>query len=148
MAFDAFMKIAGVDGESTDRFHKVEIDVLSFSWGAAVPAGGQPPGHAVAEDFRFVHKVDKASPQLMLACCIGKHFPEALLSVRKSGTTLDYLKYKFTEVIISSIAPGGGRADDVPVEEVSLNFQKIRFDYTTKQGEVVTAECDFTPVTG
>lgn len=30
---DYFLKIDGIDGESTDNKHKNEIDVLSWSWG-------------------------------------------------------------------------------------------------------------------
>ena len=33
MAFDAFLKVDGITGESTDHKHKGEIEVLSFSWG-------------------------------------------------------------------------------------------------------------------
>ena len=32
-AVDYFLKIDGVDGESTDDKHKGEIDILSWSWG-------------------------------------------------------------------------------------------------------------------
>ena len=33
MAFDAFLKLDGIPGDSTDQTHKGEIDVMSFSWG-------------------------------------------------------------------------------------------------------------------
>ena len=36
-----FLKIDGVQGESTDISHKDEIDVLSWSWGVAHPSGGR-----------------------------------------------------------------------------------------------------------
>ena len=32
-AFDYFLKLDGIPGESTDAKHKGEIDVLSWSWG-------------------------------------------------------------------------------------------------------------------
>ena len=35
MAFDAFLKLDGVKGESFDNTHKGEIDILSFSWGVS-----------------------------------------------------------------------------------------------------------------
>ena len=33
MAADFFLKLEGIDGESTDDKHKGELDIESFSWG-------------------------------------------------------------------------------------------------------------------
>jgi type VI secretion system secreted protein Hcp len=33
MATDIFLKLDGLDGESSDHAHEKEIDVLSWSWG-------------------------------------------------------------------------------------------------------------------
>jgi type VI secretion system secreted protein Hcp len=33
MAVDMFLKLDGVNGESKDKVHGKEIDVLSWSWG-------------------------------------------------------------------------------------------------------------------
>ena len=45
MAYDSFLKIEGIKGESLDSKHKDEIEVLSFSWGATQPgAFGQYEG--------------------------------------------------------------------------------------------------------
>jgi len=40
MAFDAFLKIEGIDGESTDDKHKKEIEVLSYHWSIAQTRSG------------------------------------------------------------------------------------------------------------
>ena len=32
MAVDAFLKLDGIDGESQDKEHKGEIDILAWSW--------------------------------------------------------------------------------------------------------------------
>ncbi len=34
MAFDAFLKLDGIPGESTDDKHKDWIELLSYNWGA------------------------------------------------------------------------------------------------------------------
>jgi type VI secretion system secreted protein Hcp len=39
MAFDAFLKLEGIKGESTDAKHKGEIDIESFGWGAQQSVG-------------------------------------------------------------------------------------------------------------
>ena len=35
MAFDAFLKLDGIEGESNDKTHKGEIEISSYSWGVA-----------------------------------------------------------------------------------------------------------------
>ena len=35
MPFDAFLKIDGVDGETSDSKHKGEMEILSYSWGVS-----------------------------------------------------------------------------------------------------------------
>jgi type VI secretion system secreted protein Hcp len=38
MAYDAFLKLNGINGESQKQNHKNEIDIMSFSWGTSTPA--------------------------------------------------------------------------------------------------------------
>ena len=69
---DYFLKIEGVDGESTDDKHKGEIELESFSWGetqrgTAGHGGGSGAGKVMPQDFNFVKKVDKASPVLLMS---------------------------------------------------------------------------------
>ena len=61
MAYDSFLKIEGIKGESLDSKHKDEIEVLSFSWGATQPGafgGGGGTGKVSAQDFSFVVKIE------------------------------------------------------------------------------------------
>src|ERR1043166_6947293 len=109
MAVDMFIKIGSLKGESKDSAHKEEIDVLSWTWGVTQAGyshmgGGGGTGKVSVQDLSLTKYVDKASPDLMLACCNGKHFPEAKLTVRKAGENpLEYLKIKFTEVLITAV---------------------------------------------
>ena len=59
-AFDYFLKLDGIPGESVDAKHKGEIDVLSWSWGesqeiAATPGGAVAYARALArlEELRM-----------------------------------------------------------------------------------------------
>ena len=160
MAFDAFLKIEDsqgnilIKGESTDKGHPDEIEIDSFSWGVTQTAtagggGGGAGGKAVAQDFHFTAPTTKASPNLMLACATGRHFPAALLTCRKAGGTsqVEFLKIKLTDVLVSSYALGGSPNGEAPVPEdqFSLNFVKIDFLYTVdRTGEVVETTFDFT----
>jgi type VI secretion system secreted protein Hcp len=153
MAFDAFLKIEGIKGESTDKGHPDEIEISSFSWGvtntgSASSGGGGGAGKAVAQDFQFTSGLSKASPSLMLACATGRHFQTATLTCRKAGGSneVEFLKIKLSDVIVSSYQTGGeaGGDADVPTDQFSLNFAKIDFLYTQpRTGETVETTFDF-----
>ena len=113
MAFDAFLKLDGIKGESQDAKHKNEIDINSFRFGlkqAGVQGtgGGGGAGKVQVRDMQLVKSVDAASPLLLVACANGTHIKEATLTVRKAGgQQLEYLKIKLTDVLISGFEPYG-----------------------------------------
>jgi type VI secretion system secreted protein Hcp len=135
-AVDYFIKFDGIKGESTDAKHKDEIDIESWSWGetqsgASHAGGGAGAGKVSIQDFRFVMKLNKASPTLMRACATGQHIKMATLSGRKAGKgQQDYLTFKFHDVLVSSYQTGGSESSSVvPTDQVSLNFAKIEVEY-------------------
>ena len=101
------------------------------------------------QDLSFTHFVDTASPNLALACCNGKHFEEAVLTVRKAGEKpLDYLMLTMNDIIITSVSPGGASGDELITENVTLNFAKYTLSYQpqdnkgAKAGGAVEIEYD------
>jgi len=128
-AVDYFLKVDGVEGESTDDKHNDEIDVLSWSWGVQqsgtmAHGGGGGEGKASFNDFNFTHHVDKASPVLLKACATGEHIKEAVLTARKAGERQEeFLKVTFSDILVSSYRNGGGQ--DGVSSDVSLNYQKV-----------------------
>jgi type VI secretion system secreted protein Hcp len=133
---DYFLKIDGIQGESSDDKHKDEIEVISWSWGEAqvgtmAYGGGGGAGKVQMQDFHFVMRVNKAFPKLMEKCATGEHIKSAFLTCRKAGgSQQEYLKYTFSDVLVSSYQTGGGGGSDVvPVDQVSLNFSKIEVEY-------------------
>lgn len=137
-----FMKIDGVDGESTDEQHPGAIDVLSWSWGASnIPAtagGGGGAGKVSFQDFHFTRRLDKSSPILALACATGQHIKDAVLTCRKSGGGQDgYYVITLHDVLVTGISCTGDSSDDRPMETISLNFTKIEWRYvpTEASGE-------------
>ena len=154
MAQDIFLKLAGIEGEALDVAHKNEIEVLSFQWKvaqeSAMHAGsGGGAGKATVEDLEFEHHVDRSSPNLMKYCLTGKHVAEAKLTVRKAGgSPLEYLKFTFTDVIITTVQPFGSNSDELRVKErVRLAFSKIKQEYAVQNaqggsGGAVTAGYD------
>ena len=152
---DYFLKIDGVEGESTDQKPKGEIDVESFSWGEAQSApgsggeGGGGAGKVAMQDFHFVMKLNKASPKLMLACASGQHLKQAILTARKAGKDQqEFLKWTFSDLLVTSYQTSSGELGEaVPTDQFSLNFAKIRVEYRPqsadgKLGAPVTAGWD------
>jgi len=138
--FDAFLKIDGIPGESTDDKHKGWVEILSFSHGISQratgsqsTAGGRAAERCDHTDFSIVKAVDKASPKLALYCCNGKHVKEVTLELcRAAGDKQKYMEFKLTDVIVSSYRPGGSAQgqETLPMEEVSFNYGKIEWGYT------------------
>ncbi|MBV9876260.1 MAG: type VI secretion system tube protein Hcp [Verrucomicrobia bacterium] len=153
MAVDMFLKIEGVDGESKDKVHAKEIDILAWSWGmsnsgSAHVGGGAGSGKVNVQDISVTKWIDSASPKLMLACCDGSHYSEVLLTVRKAGgKPVEYVKIKMEEVLISSVSTGGSGGEDRLTENVVLNFGKFSLDYVPQDdkgaaGTAITAAWD------
>jgi type VI secretion system secreted protein Hcp len=152
MAFDSFIKIGDIPGESTEP--KDWIQVESFHWGATQPVNMKAGISALTgggvnlSEFSFVKKVDKASPKLFVSCCKGDPIAKIEFQCQKSvGKPQVYLKYTFENAMISSVRPGGSShgSDDVPLEEVSFAFTKFESVYTpldeksNPQGNVSTS---------
>jgi type VI secretion system secreted protein Hcp len=162
---DYFLKIDGVDGESTDSKHKGEIEIESFSWGvtnnasAAHSGGGGGAGKVSVQDFHFVMHYNKASPKIFLGAASGKHFPKAVLTVRKAGKEqTDFLTWTLSDCLVSSYQTGGtsipvlesvagaeepspevaavrNASAPLPVDEFSLDFAKIEVSMQTQNND-------------
>lgn len=142
MAFDCFLKIEGIPGESADAKHKGEIDLLSYSFGAtqsgsAAYGGGGGAGKVNFQDFNFVMKMSKATPKLFLACATGEHIKSAILTARKAGKDQqEFYIIKFTDLLISSYQTGASQGgDEVPTEQISFNFTKIETEYKEQKAD-------------
>ena len=99
--------------------------------GTTHDGGGGGSGKVAVQDLSITKFVDKASINLMRACCNGKHYDEALLTVRKSGENpVEYVKMKLNEVIITSVSTGGSGGEDRLTENVTVNFAKFETIYT------------------
>jgi type VI secretion system secreted protein Hcp len=137
-AFDYFLRVDGIQGESADAKHKGEIDVLSWSWGethaTGSPSSGGGAGKVEMSDLTVVTHVSKASPHLLLACATGKHIKSAVLTGRKAGKgQAEFLTFSLSDVLVSSYQTGGSEDADVPTDQVSFNFAKIEVDYKLQQ---------------
>src|ERR1051325_4518201 len=121
MAYDIFLKLDGISGDST----------------AHATAGGAGAGRVSMQDFPFTARVSKASPTLMLYCASGKHIPTGQMSLSRTGedrSAGDFLVYKFTTVVVSSFSQAGD-INDRPLESVSLAFAKVNIEYKAQKSD-------------
>jgi len=135
MAVDMFLKLDDVKGESQDKTHKGEIDVLAWSWGMSQSGtthlgGGSGSGKANFQDISVTKYVDKASSSLMRMCAKGTHIPKGQLTVRKAGDKpLEYIVMKMENILVTSVSTGGSGGEDRLTENISLNFAKLDYVY-------------------
>lgn len=135
----AYIKFDGVDGEAQDKDHKSWSDILSFNQGVTQPGGAatgptRRRGDVVMDDITVVKELDKASPKIAESMCKGKVFPKVEIHLTASYTDagrVTYYAYELKNALVTSYNIGGsGQAEDVPTEQMSLNFEEIKVTYT------------------
>jgi type VI secretion system secreted protein Hcp len=155
VAVDIFLKLDGIDGESTKSKAEGWIEIQSFSNGVSNhSSGGSGTGHGTGKadvsSISFQKVVDKASPKLFLNCCQGTHIAKGTVQVREStggSTTETYYQYDMEAVYVDSVSWGGAAGGGKPSESLSLSFQKITISYwpqdaTGKIGSKIPAGWD------
>ncbi len=85
MAFNSYVQIDGIEGQSTDTTHSNWIDVISFSHGSSQETQfanqTNAAGRGVLAPLVFVHLLDKATPNLQKACMSGQNIASVKLEV-------------------------------------------------------------------
>ncbi len=154
MAFDAYLQIEGIEGESTDAGHEAWIQLQSFTHKVSNEATGQSGGghHTGGRcnhgDVVVVKPIDSSSPNLALACCSGKSHPTLVIELCRSGASgsdaVPYQKIELTDVVITSVTPAANDATPFPSETVAFTYGSITWTYTKTDitgnpaGEIVT----------
>ena len=159
----AYVKFEGIDGEVESGEHEDWSEIVSFSQPISKPASGatgttRRRGDVVLEDIVVVKQLDKASPKLAEAICMGKVFPkvEIHLTGPSEGSTClgTFYAYELKNVMITNYEVSGSnplayaliapapdttmpsagpfivQAVDAPMEVLSLNFEEIKVTYT------------------
>ena len=140
MAFDAYLQLNGIDGESKDSKHVKWVELYSFSWGASNPTSSSGSGMAAGKvsisSFNAMKKADAASCKLFELCATGKHIDKAKVELCKStgaDTTEPFIVYEFEEVYIESIQwSGSAGGDDTPTESISVAFGKVTMHFSAQ----------------
>lgn len=138
MAYDVFIKIAGIEGEATRKGFEKAIEIYSFSWGATNPSSigtgttGHGSGKVSISDFNIMKKSETSSAKLFQHCCSGTPIPSVSVHFLKAGgeESVEFLKYTFTDCVVSSLQwSGSSGGDNQPTESMSLAFAKVEIEY-------------------
>ncbi len=128
-AFDYFLKLDGIDGESTDDRHKNEIDILSFSWGVTAqigPRGATP----VFGPFEWAQYVDKSVPQSFLKLTAGDRIASAVLSVDTIGeTAATFFTMTFDDVLLTKLSTAGAAGGLLIADLAFEDYSRVKLSY-------------------
>ena len=142
MAFQTFMKIEGISGESVDSAHKGWIEVLSMNWeltNVKDLGRSDTAGRTHFSDFTVSKAVDLSSPLLLQHASGRKKIPQIKIDVCRAGGSdkLKYLEYTFTNCVITRVQLNAGMSleagETLPFEEVAFNYEKFEVTYTQQK---------------
>jgi type VI secretion system secreted protein Hcp len=135
MAFDAFLKLDGIKGESQVKGFEGQIQIESFQWGVAqtvttIGGGGSGAGRPSRSDFLFTAASSSASPLLFINSVTGTHIKEGVLTLRSAGgSQTNFSTIKLTDILISAYQQAGDEDGSVPADSAALNYTKIEYAY-------------------
>jgi len=146
---DMFLLVKGqrtgaVKGESSDKAHPDQIEVLSWRWGVDSPtdaATGDPTGRRTYATLSVVKRVDRATPVLYQICANNETVTTATLTVRKAGgSPKDYFVLTLGKARVKSIDTRSGDPahPDHPehlYDEVEFAFRRVDMMYQQQQAD-------------
>ena len=131
-----YLKLGGIDGESTDAGHEGEIDVYGLEWTTRMefgvdPTSGQTVARTRMDDLVLVKPVDASSPALAEALRNDTELGTAVLAVRSppSGDPATAggeheVEYDIRAAKLVDTQPGL-EVNGIPTEEVTLTFATV-----------------------
>ena len=140
MTGDCFIHLQGkiqgkFGGESQDREFSDAIDVESWHWaGQREAAGGaRQRGALRLGELVFRHRVDAGSVPILAALATAEACTAELVLRRAGGEAQKYLVIRLENVLVVSVELAFGTADlPIPLESVSLAYEKIEVEYTAQ----------------
>lgn len=140
MALNMHLKLEGggvtFEGESKQKGHEKEIELLAWSWGASqsgtfAHGAGGGAGRANVQDLAVTKYIDKSTTSFLKALVGGNHIEHVTLTVDKagSGKQNSYWTMKLSPAMVTSYSTGGSGGEDLLTENVSIAFGKFEIEY-------------------
>src|SRR5687767_8629943 len=129
MAANHFLKIDGIKGGATQEGHQGEIEVLSLNWGTHPSSGGTGPGAGRVRHLSLdiVKPHDVASHILLLRARDGQQIDSAVLTMRGSGGSSWFARFRLTDLIVTHVQ-SGGNGQEGPLETVTFIYKSRELD--------------------
>lgn len=144
---DAIILDLGKDikGECLLEGYVDKIEVMSYSHNVAMQVTNdvsnteRTSGKPSIGELTITKFVDQATPSLNQLCCTGKSIDTATLVIGRNaggtdGKILPFITYTLSHAIISNVSVSGGSGGK-PVETLSLNFTKIKWELTSQKND-------------
>jgi type VI secretion system secreted protein Hcp len=125
-----------VKGECSRPGYEKKIELLTFGQGDSGRMGGgissseRTSGRPEPEGVTVTKYLDSVSSDLNRACMEGRRFPqvEIIVGRNEGGKIVELIRYKMSNVTISSVSVSGGGGDK-PEETLKLDYDKITWRY-------------------
>ncbi len=146
-AMDAIILDLGDDikGDSLLEGYTDKIELMSYSHNVAmqvtndVSNSERTSGKPHIGEFTVTKFVDTSTPSLNEYCCAGKPITKATITIGRNasesdGKLLSFIVYTLDNVVLSNVSVSGG-AGGKPVETLSMNFTKIKWELTAQKDD-------------
>lgn len=137
MAVDYYLKLDGIQGESTREGHANEIALQSWSWGASQQStvsstGGSGAGKVDLSNLSIMTEFDKSTPKFFKSICAGTHIKTGTLSAIKAGADGKlFLKIDFKELFVTSVQASAG--NERPSVSATFSYNEIKIEYSEQK---------------
>lgn len=138
MPFSCFLKLNGIDGESTIKGYENWIELDSVSFGATLPmshsvstSGPQSAGKVDLNPIGCNKKVDKATNKLFLHCWTGEHVTKGEIHICSEikGKLEKVYTLKLEDIVVISISGQASKSGPEIDENFSLSYGKVTVEY-------------------
>ena len=93
-------------------------------------------GKVSVQDITVAKWLDRSSPILMLSCCSGKHFSQAVLTMRKAGgKPLEYMTLTMKDLIVTSVSLQAAAGAELQTEIITINFSEFKTEYKPQNAD-------------
>ena len=153
MAFEAYLYIDGVRGDSTSeiglspdkRVAKSAgggpIEIKSYGLSLEMPlvenrsaTGAVTVGRANFAEFETAKSLDVSTGALLFYCLSGKHIKQAVVAVYRAtdeggdGKPTLYMQAIYNNIVITEVGVSGG-GDEMPSETLKFNYGNVKLVY-------------------
>ena len=123
-----------IKGDSLLVGYENKIEIMSYSHNVAMQVTND-----VSNSERTSGKPHVGEFTLNEYCCAGKPIAEATITIGRNaaegnGQIMPFIVYTLNNVVLSNVSVSGG-AGGKPVETLSLNFTKIKWELTAQKDD-------------